>query len=67
MTTLQYIADIVHHVALPIQGLSYAALAVLRATRERALDVIRADYIRTARAKGLPESIVIVKHAARNG
>ncbi|MFU8803131.1 MAG: ABC transporter permease, partial [Bradymonadaceae bacterium] len=31
------------------------------------LDVIRADYIRTARAKGLSESMVVLKHAVRNG
>lgn len=68
MTTLQYIGDVIHHIALPILCLSYASLAVLsRYARTGLLDVIRADYIRTARAKGLPESIVIVKHAARNG
>ncbi len=68
MTTLQYIGDVVWHIALPILCLSYASLAVLsRYARTGLLDVIRADYIRTARAKGLPESIVIVKHAARNG
>ncbi len=56
------------HVFLPICTLSYASLAVLsRYARTGLLDVIRADYIRTARAKGLPEFIVIVKHAARNG
>jgi peptide/nickel transport system permease protein len=31
------------------------------------LDVIRSDYVRTARAKGLHEGVVIIKHAARNG
>ncbi len=68
MTTLQYLGDVVWHIALPILCLSYAALAVLsRYARTGLLDVIRADYIRTARAKGLPESIVIMKHAARNG
>jgi peptide/nickel transport system permease protein len=68
MTTLEYIGDVLHHIALPILCLSYASLAVLsRYARTGLLDVIRADYIRTARAKGLPESIVIVKHAARNG
>ena len=68
LTTLGYIADVAKHIALPIFCLSYASLAVLsRYARTGLLDVIRADYIRTARAKGLPESIVIVKHAARNG
>ncbi len=68
MTTLQYIADVAWHVALPITCMSYAALAALsRYARTGLLDVIRSDYVRTARAKGLPESIVIIKHAARNG
>jgi ABC-type dipeptide/oligopeptide/nickel transport system permease component len=31
------------------------------------LEVIRSDYVRTARAKGLPESLVVGKHALRNG
>jgi peptide/nickel transport system permease protein len=38
-----------------------------RYARTGLLDVIRSDYIRTARAKGLSEWIVIVKHAVRNG
>ena len=68
MTTLDYFRDVIWHVVLPIICLSYASLAVLsRYARTGLLDVIRADYIRTARAKGLPEFIVIVKHAARNG
>ncbi len=68
MTTIEYLKDVIWHVVLPILCLSYASLAVLsRYARTGLLDVIRADYIRTARAKGLPEFIVIVKHAARNG
>ncbi len=68
MTGLQYLWDVVQHIFLPIVCLSYAGLAVLsRYARTGLLDVIRSDYIRTARAKGLPEWIVIVKHAARNG
>jgi peptide/nickel transport system permease protein len=68
MTTLEYIADVAWHVFLPIICLSYAGLAVIsRYARTGLLDVIRSDYVRTARAKGLPESIVILKHAARNG
>ena len=65
MTTLQYIADVAWHVTLPIVCMSYGSLAALsRYARTGLLDVIRADYIRTARAKGLPEGIVIIKHAA---
>ena len=68
MTTLEYIKDVAWHVVLPIFCLSYASLAALsRYARTGLLDVIRSDYVRTARAKGLPELIVILKHAARNG
>ncbi|MEC7983864.1 MAG: ABC transporter permease [Myxococcota bacterium] len=68
MTTLEYIGDVAWHVTLPIICMSYGALAALsRYARTGLLDVIRADYIRTARAKGLPEGVVIIKHAARNG
>ncbi|MBV72149.1 MAG: hypothetical protein CMH52_12550 [Myxococcales bacterium] len=68
MTALGVIKDVLWHVTLPIVCMSYGGLAALsRYARTGLLDVIRADYIRTARAKGLPEGIVIVKHAARNG
>jgi len=68
MTTLEYLGDVIWHLVLPIICLSYAGLAALsRYARTGLLDVIRADYIRTARAKGLPEFVVIIKHAARNG
>jgi peptide/nickel transport system permease protein len=53
---------------LPVFCLTYGALASLsRYARTGLLDVIRADYIRTARAKGLSEPMVILKHAVRNG
>lgn len=68
MTTLEYLADVIWHVALPIICLTYASFAALsRYARTGLLDVLRSDYVRTARAKGLPEIVVIVKHAARNG
>ena len=52
---------------LPVlsEGLSCVA-GILRTTRSNMLEVIRQDYIRTARAKGLSESTVIIKHALRN-
>ena len=47
--------------------LTYGGLAYLsRLTRAGMLEVIREDYIRTARAKGLSERVVIYKHALRN-
>lgn len=52
---------------LPVSCLAYAGFAGLsRYARNGMLEVIHQDYIRTARAKGLPESVVIFKHAFRN-
>ena len=68
MTTLEYIKDVMWHVFLPICCMTYASLSALsRYAKTGLLDIINADFIRTARAKGLPESVVIIKHAARNG
>jgi peptide/nickel transport system permease protein len=67
-TTLEIFGDIVWHMVLPVICLTYGSLAVLsRYARTGLLDVIRSDYIRTARAKGLSEFVVILKHAVRNG
>jgi peptide/nickel transport system permease protein len=66
-TTLGALADVLWHLALPLACLTYGSLAALsRYMRTGLLDVIRADYVRTARAKGLPELTVIGKHALRN-
>jgi len=52
---------------LPALALGVFQAAVLvRATRSAALDVLREDYVRTARAKGVPEPRVIARHAFRN-
>ena len=68
MTILEYIVDVGWHLVLPMFCMGYAGLAALsRYARTGLLDVIRSDYVRTARAKGLPEGVVIIKHAARNG
>ena len=68
LTTLEYFFSVSYHMVLPVFCLTYGALASLsRYARTGLLDVIRADYIRTARAKGLGEPMVIVKHAVRNG
>lgn len=59
--------DTVWHLILPIFCLTYGSLAYLsRQMRGSMLEVIRQDYIRTARAKGLPEKRVVYKHALRN-
>ncbi|NNF06048.1 MAG: ABC transporter permease, partial [Candidatus Eisenbacteria bacterium] len=61
------ILDLLHHLILPAIVLATVPLASrMRQMRGNLLDVLRADYVTTARAKGLPESKVIVKHAVRN-
>ena len=49
-----------------ILGLSLSAIT-MRMTRTMMLEVLRQDYIRTARAKGLKESLILTRHAIRNG
>ena len=44
----------------------FQAAVLVRATRSAVLDVMREDYVRTARAKGVPEGEVVVKHTLRN-
>lgn len=59
--------DISYHLVLPIVTLMILSIGgLMRYTRTNMLEVLNADYIRTARAKGLPESVVINKHAFRN-
>jgi peptide/nickel transport system permease protein len=61
------IVDRIEHLILPTATLTLAlAAGISRYTRGQMLEVIRQDYIRTARAKGLPERTVILKHALRN-
>jgi len=63
-----WLLDRVWHMCLPVACMTYAGLAALsRYARTGMLEVIRKDYIRTARAKGLSERAVIMKHALRNG
>ncbi len=56
------------HMIVPavLLGLSMSAVT-MRMTRTMMLEVLRQDYIRTARAKGLSERMMIVRHALRNG
>ncbi|NOY17370.1 MAG: ABC transporter permease subunit [Gammaproteobacteria bacterium] len=59
--------DALHHLVLPAIVLATIPLAVItRMTRSSMLEVLKQDYIRTARAKGLSEYSVIFKHALRN-
>jgi peptide/nickel transport system permease protein len=61
------VLDVAHHLALPVVVASIGGLAGFsRYMRQSMLNVLDQDYIRTARAKGLPEDIVIKKHALGN-
>lgn len=66
-TGIEKILDYAKHMTLPIIVLGITNMAsLMRYTRSSMLDVIQMDYIRTARAKGVKERIVIYKHALRN-
>jgi ABC-type dipeptide/oligopeptide/nickel transport system permease component len=55
------------HLVLPAITLALPSVAmVARMTRSSVLDVLREDYVRTARAKGVAERLVVAKHALRN-
>jgi peptide/nickel transport system permease protein len=55
------------HLTLPVITLAIRPLSIIaRVTRSSMIDVMGQDYVRTARAKGLDERTVIVKHALRN-
>jgi peptide/nickel transport system permease protein len=63
----QKVQDLGAHVTLPVLVAAFGGLAGMsRYMRGNMLEVIRQDYITTARAKGLPERVVIFKHALRN-
>jgi peptide/nickel transport system permease protein len=66
-TGMKRVLDVLHHMALPIIVLTFVQTAsLMRYTRSSMLEVIQQDYIRTAKAKGLSERVVIYKHALRN-
>ncbi|AWN46769.1 ABC transporter permease [Methylobacterium terrae] len=55
------------HFILPAVALGYYAMpAVMRVTRNGMLEVLSSDYVRTARAKGLPPRKILIRHALRN-
>jgi peptide/nickel transport system permease protein len=59
--------DLLQHLTLPVMALAVIEIATLsRFQRSAMLDVLSADYLRTARAKGLSQKTVYVKHALRN-
>lgn len=67
MSTLDKVLDVARHLILPVGVSAFGGIAGMsRYSRSSMLEVIRQDYIRTARAKGLKESRVIMKHAFKN-
>lgn len=67
MTPIQQFFDKAYHLVLPVFTLMMLSIGgLMRYTRTNMLEVLNSDYIRTARAKGLSENVVINKHAFRN-
>ena len=67
LSLLQRELDVLHHLALPALTLATRYLALnVRLTRTSLVQVAALDYLRTARAKGLPDRVVVYKHALRN-
>lgn len=67
MNSLEKAVDIAHHLVLPVLVLFTISLSGLqRQMRGNLLDVLEADYVKYARAKGLSETQVVYKHALRN-
>lgn len=63
----QLVLDRLYHMVLPVTVLTAVQVAsLMRYTRSSMLEVVLQDYIRTARAKGLPQRKVVYKHALRN-
>ena len=66
-TGIALLLDYARHLVIPLVTMTIISIGGrMRYTRTNMLEVLSADYIRTARAKGLPESKVIYKHAFRN-
>lgn len=67
MDPLHQMLDIAHHLIIPVAVLTFIGIAgIQRQMRGNLLEVLRAEYVRTARAKGLPENVVLYRHALRN-
>jgi peptide/nickel transport system permease protein len=64
---LVFLLDRLQHLALPVLALVYLNVAAYsRYMRSEMLEVLGAEYLRTARAKGVPEHLVVRRHALRN-
>lgn len=66
-TTSQRVVDILQHIFLPLVAILYGSLAAQsRLARTSVLEVLRQDYVRTARAKGVSTPVIMFKHVGRN-
>ncbi len=67
LTGVAYLGDVLWHMILPLAVMVILSIGgLMRYTRTNTLEALNADYVRTARAKGLSERSVIYKHAFRN-
>ncbi len=75
MTSLDYdllpwvgkVLDVAHHLIMPVIVVGFLSIAgLMRQARANLLEVMRQDYVRTARSKGLAERVVLTKHVLRN-
>ena len=66
-TSGQRVVDVLQHLYLPLIAVTYGSLAVQsRLARTSVLEVLHQDYVRTARAKGVPPITLLVRHVGRN-
>lgn len=67
MTSIERLFDVLQHIALPLVAIMYGSLAAQsRLSRTAVLEVLRKDYVRTARAKGVAPLALLIKHVGRN-
>ena len=67
LTSSQRIKDVILHLFLPLTAVMYGTLAVQsRLSRTAVLEVLRQDFVKVAKAKGLPMRKILVKHVGRN-
>jgi peptide/nickel transport system permease protein len=67
LNSYQRLLDVLQHIALPLLAILYGSLASeTRLSRTAVLEVLRQDYVRTARAKGVPPLTILYKHVGRN-
>lgn len=67
LSPIAQVGDIAHHLVLPTLVMSFGGIAgLMRVMRGNMLDAIRSDYVMTARAKGLPEGIIMFRHVLRS-